>query len=218
MIDRTFFVYLHRRADSGEVFYVGKGTTKRGRPERAYERCGRSKWWQHVTDKHGVSVEIAAHFQTEDEAHVYERQLIAQYGRKNLVNLTDGGEGCCGIDPSPEARAKLSAAAKRPRSAAWVRSIRAARKGGGNGGVVKCGDKLPESWRLAISAGQRGPNNYMRGRTGAAHPNSRMVVDRTTGAIYASVQIAADVLGFKMKTLYNWLSGHRTNPTTLELA
>ena len=218
MIEREFFTYLHRRSDSGAVFYVGKGTAKRGRCERAYERSNRSKWWRNVAEKHGVTIEIVARFGNEEEAHSHERSLIAQYGRKNLVNLTDGGEGCCGINPSPEARAKLSAAAKRPRSAAWIKSIRTARKNGGNGGVVRRGDKLPESWRTAISIGQSGPNNYMRGKTGAAHPNSRKVRDRTTGTTYDSVQIAADALGHKMKTLYNWLSGHRQNPTSLEFA
>lgn len=63
-----------------------------------------------------------------------------------------------------------------------------------------------------------GTRNPMYGRTGAAHPNSRMVRDTDSGIVYESVQIAAVALGYKMKTLYNWLSGHRQNPTTLEFA
>ena len=42
--------------------------------------------------------------------------------------------------------------------------------------------------------------------------------DRESGATFDSVQIAAEKLGYKMKTLYNWLSGHRKNPTSLEFA
>ena len=75
----------------------------------------------------------------------------------------------------------------------------------------------PESRRMK-SITKVGALNPMYGKTGAAHPNSRKVRDRSTGAIYDSVQIAADELGHKMKTLYNWLSGHRPNPTTLEFA
>lgn len=63
-----------------------------------------------------------------------------------------------------------------------------------------------------------GALNPMYGKTGSAHPTSRKVRDRETGVVFDSVQIAADSLGFKMKTLYNWLSGHRQNPTTLEFA
>jgi hypothetical protein len=44
------------------------------------------------------------------------------------------------------------------------------------------------------------------------------VIDRATGTVYDSVQIAADARGVKMKTLYNWLSGHRSNCTALEFA
>lgn len=208
------YVYVHRRADDGNVFYVGKGSY----PERAYERSSRNKYWHRVAEKHGLVVEIVARFETDKLAQQCERDLIAFYGRKSLTNLTDGGDGCAGIDPSPEARQKLSEAAKRPRSPAWVASIRVSRKGGGNGGVVKKGDKLPDWWKERISKTKIGEMNPMYGKKGAAHHNSRKVVDRSTGAIYDSVQIAADALGFKMKTLYNWLSGHRKNPTSLELA
>lgn len=63
-----------------------------------------------------------------------------------------------------------------------------------------------------------GDKNPMFGKIGSDHPNSRKVIDRSTGVIYDSVQIASERLGFKMKTLYNWLSGHRRNPTSLEFA
>lgn len=213
------YVYVHRRADDGSVFYVGKGTIRgRSRIERAFDRSNRNLYWQRVVAKHGLLVEVVASFRDDAAAQDYERLLISEYGRKTLTNLTDGGDGCAGIIPSPEARAKLSEAAKRPRSAAWVASIQAARKGGGNGGVVKHGDKLPAEWRANIAVTKIGHLNPMYGKTGASNPNSRKVIDRNTGASYDSVQIAADALGHKMKTLYNWLSGHRKNPTTLEFA
>lgn len=208
------YVYVHRRATDGLVFYVGKGSS----PDRATDTASRNQYWQNIVAKHGRTVEVVAHFETDALAQQCERDMIAWYGRQSLANLTDGGDGCAGIVMSQEARCKLSAHAKKPRGEAWVKSIRAARKNGGNGGVVKHGDKLPEAWVKNLAAAKVGTKNPMHGKTGALHPNSRRVRDRDSGAVYDSVQIAADAHGFKMKTLYNWLSGHRPNPTTLELA
>lgn len=213
------YVYVHRKADTGQVFYVGKGTIKRGRRiERPYERTSRNQWWQRVVSKHGFLVELIASCLTDQESQRLERELIAFYGRKALVNMTDGGDGHAGIIVSEELRRKRSINSRGKRSPAWVEAIRIARKNGGNGGVVKHGDHLPQSWCDAIAKGQRGPNNYMRGRVGALHPNSRKVVDRHTGQTFDSVLLAAEHRGVKMKTLYNWLSGHRPNPTALEFA
>ena len=216
------YVYQHRRADDGRVFYVGKGTERPRHKQPVYERANehdsRNQYWQRSVAKHGVIVEIIASFMSDQDAQAFEREKIAEYGRQNLVNLTDGGDGCAGLIVSQEARQKLSVLAKRPRSEAWVRSIRIARKNGGNGGVVQRGDKLPESWKANLAASKIGEKNPMYGKTGADHPNSRKVRDTETGVLYDSVLIAANATGYKMKTLYNWLSGHRKNPTTLEFA
>lgn len=209
------YVYQHRRADDGNVFYVGKGSVNRGQCSRAHERLGRSKWWQRVAAKHGYIVEIVAFFRDEKDALDYERTAIAQHGRQNLVNLTDGGEGCVGLIPGKETRGKLSALAQRPRTDAWVKSMRASRKNGGNGGVVKNGDKLPEAWKANIAAAKIGQKNPMFGKQG---PRARTVLDVESGATYPSVEAAAKAIGMKMKTLYNRLSGHRPNSTTLRFA
>lgn len=213
------YVYVHRRADSGAVFYVGKGTVRQKLKEqvceRAFDLAGRNKHWHRIVAKHGLIVEVIASFRDDGEAMEHERRLIAEYGRATLANLTDGGDGCAGINPSPEARAKLSDAAKRPRSAAWVQSIRAARKNGGNGGVVKRGDKLPTSWKANLAAAKVGPKNPMYGKRG---PMARAVIDFATGDCYPTVEAAAAARGLKMKTLYNWLSGHRPNVTTMRFA
>jgi hypothetical protein len=182
------------------------------------DTSSRNTYWKRVVAKHGFTAEVVARFDSDALSQQLERELIAWFGRENLTNLTDGGEGCAGIVMSPETRKKLSYHASKPRGDAWVSSIRESRKNGGNGGVVKPGDKLPESWRNNIAAKKVGKLNPMYGKTGAAHPNSRKVKDNQSGDIYDSVKIAAEALGFKMKTLYNWLSGHRPNPTSLEFA
>jgi len=218
------YVYKHIRTDTGEVFYVGKGSFRKDRKasyERAYDNNhSRNFHWKHIVDKCGFKVEIFASCKTDKEAQRLEKELIAEIGRKDirkgpLVNFTDGGDGHCGIIASPELRRKRSLSSRGPRSKAWIAAIRKARKNGGNGGVVKKGDKLPASWRKNISEGQKGPNNYMLGRTGKDHPTTRRVIDVKTSKIFESVTEAAELCGYKMKTLYNWLSGHRKNPTNL---
>jgi hypothetical protein len=207
------YVYVHRRASDGRIFYVGKGS----HPDRAHSRDRRNTHWQAVAAKHGVVVEVVQHFETDALAQQCERDLIAWYGRAALVNMTDGGDGCAGLVPSAQARAKLSALASRPRTEAWVQSMRAARKGGGNGGVVKAGDKLPEEWKRSLAAAKVGERNPMHGRTGAAHPTSRRVVC-ASGAEYPSVTAAARALGLRMQTLHNMLTGFRPNSTTMRFA
>jgi hypothetical protein len=87
-----------------------------------------------------------------------------------------------------------------------------------DGGAGMPGVKDSIEVRLKKSITKIGILNPMHSKTGAEHPMSRKVRDSATGDVYDSVQIAADATGQKMKTLYNWLSGHRKNPTTLEFA
>lgn len=105
-----FYVYIHRKATTGEVFYVGKGKTR-----RAYDRFGRSNWWQRTVAKHGLVVEIAMSGLQEWYAFELETELIAYYGRADLkqgqlVNTTDGGEGSSGNLQSVETRKLRSVA------------------------------------------------------------------------------------------------------------
>jgi len=60
-----------------------------------------------------------------------------------------------------------------------------------------------------------GKLNPMYGKTGKDHPGTRRVMNVKTSKVYESVLEAATAYGFKMKTLYNWLSGHRKNTTDL---
>lgn len=207
-------VYVHRRADDGRIFYVGKGS----RDDRATYFKKRNPYWQAVAAKHGVVAEIVARFDTDALACECEQELIAWYGRDNLANLTDGGEGSVAVVMSEATKAKLSEAASRPRSDSWISSMRQARQGGGNGGVVKAGDTLPDQWVKNIAAAKVGDKNPMYGRRGLDHPNTRAVVLREYGYVFESIQSAADFFGMSMKSLYNMLSGHRKNKTNLEFA
>ncbi|MGL5077097.1 MAG: NUMOD3 domain-containing DNA-binding protein [Waterburya sp.] len=108
-VDRKFLVYLHRRADDGLVFYVGKGTL-----DRANDCYQRSDWWKRVVVKHDHFVEIIEDNLTEQEALEREVYWIAHYRSKDspLVNMTNGGEGSSGYKHTKEARDKISIASK----------------------------------------------------------------------------------------------------------
>lgn len=92
----VYYVYIHKKKDTDQIFYVGKG---HGR--RAWESIGRSYYWNNVVSKHGFVVEFLKEGLSELEAYALEKQAIKEYGRFQkggfLVNLTDGGEGRCGF-------------------------------------------------------------------------------------------------------------------------
>ena len=107
------YVYIHRRKTNGEIFYVGKG-----RSRRWGQSSDRNYRWKNIANKHGVFCDIVANSLTNEEACTLEKKLIALYGRLDcdtgtLANLTDGGEGVVGGRLSDETRAKLRAAQAR---------------------------------------------------------------------------------------------------------
>lgn len=100
----SFYVYLHRRATDGRVFYVGKGKGK-----RAYDRSSRNNYWLSTVAKHGYTVEYVVSDVQEWYAMEVERDQISYYGRDQLCNMTDGGDGAAGLAVSPETRAAKAA-------------------------------------------------------------------------------------------------------------
>lgn len=90
-----YYVYTHRRNDTGQVFYVGKG-----QGDRYKSRWGRNDWWNRVANKHGFTPQIVKWFGSELCAYSYEKALIS-YIRSmgyTLVNMSDGGEGGLGVE------------------------------------------------------------------------------------------------------------------------
>lgn len=94
-----FYTYLHRRNDTGAIFYVGKGSSN-----RAYSVSSRSKHWLAIYRKHGRTVEICANWNSEEEAHAHEILLIEALKSigEPLVNHTDGGDGVSGYRHSQQ--------------------------------------------------------------------------------------------------------------------
>lgn len=106
------YTYAHVRNDTGQVFYIGKGSGR-----RAWSRQGRSQYWHRVVDKHGYTVQMLAPWATETEALQHEILLIEcmrDLGMP-LCNATLGGEGANGLVHSIETKQRI-AQAQRGRS------------------------------------------------------------------------------------------------------
>lgn len=98
-----FYVYRHRKADTGRVFYVGKGSGR-----RAWSIHQRNKKWKSIASAHGVIVEILMCGLTEDAALNLERQWISIVGIDNLATFTLGGGGISGYEHTASTRERMS--------------------------------------------------------------------------------------------------------------
>lgn len=84
-------VYLHKRLNDNEVFYVGIGSNK-----RAYSSNSRNKHWKDVVSAHGFCTEITHENIIREEACSIEKYLIEFYkehSKCKMTNKTNGGDG-----------------------------------------------------------------------------------------------------------------------------
>jgi len=102
---KVFYVYQHLKADTGEIFYVGKGMGR-----RAFDKYHRSKYWKAIEAKYGVKVEFVKENISEAESLQLEIETIASYKKNgiNLINMTEGGDGTTGYTHTDEHRMKMS--------------------------------------------------------------------------------------------------------------
>jgi hypothetical protein len=98
-----FYVYVHKRLDNDQIFYVGKGSNRRYK-----EYHNRNQKWKNYTNKYKFTSEILYYFETEDEAYKREQALIStlQLLNYDLCNLCSGGLG--GTTHSIDTKNKIS--------------------------------------------------------------------------------------------------------------
>lgn len=183
------YVYLHRRLDTDEVFYIGIGKTK----NRHSSKYRRNKYWNNIVNKSGFESEIIYNDLTWESALNFEIFLIQLYGRKDLgtgvlCNMTDGGEGTLNRQHTDEAKLKISNANKGRKSS-------------------RKGSKISEDTR----------NKMINSKLGVANMKKRKVVINTeTGKTYKGVKDAhKDFPNISLATLYSYLNGNKKNLTPL---
>lgn len=163
MATAGFYVYEHRRLDTGAVFYVGKGSGRRARCDR-----GRNRYWRNVARKAGWTPLIA--FRTEDEelAFLAEQELIRRHRLLGspLVNQTEGGEGMAGFKFPAEAlerRAEAQRGQKRPTVAAKLRGRKRSPEHCRHIAEAKRGTSLSPETRARMSESRKGKPTWSKG-------------------------------------------------------
>jgi hypothetical protein len=82
------YVYIHKRKDTGEVFYIGKGTGN-----RAWSTKRRNSYWWTVVNVTSYDIVILENDLTDEQAYKKEAEMILDYGLHNLTNIQPGGYG-----------------------------------------------------------------------------------------------------------------------------
>ena len=130
MGEKIFYVYAHKKIDTGEIFYIGKG--KLG---RCYSSSGRNKHWVNTVNKHGgYTVSFVKTCMSEAEAFDIEIKAIYFYRSigLNLCNKSSGGEGNHGVVHTDETKMKFRMAKlgkkQKPEHAKKSASIRVGQK------------------------------------------------------------------------------------------
>lgn len=208
--DDRFYVYEHIRQDTGAVFYVGKGTSR-----RFVKAVNRNKHWQNIAEKCGrVLVRKLVDGVDEELAFLTEIETIAKYRTLGitLANYTDGGDGSSGFKHSVETRELMSKSRKGANNANHGNKLTDAVKT-----LISCkmreimlgennpmyGKRRPEDVRRKISDGLKGKpiseaTRQIKSDLMKKHPQTlarmKPVICLTTGVVYESISAAAKEL------------------------
>lgn len=199
-------VYIHKRKDNNQIFYVGIGSRK----YRA-NRKDRSQFWKNISSKYGYNIEIIHENLTRKEAIRIEKELIKKYGRLDLktgilCNMTDGGEGKNWNQKRIDEQSKRFSGKNHPHYG--KRGIEA----------PAFGMKHTEESKLLISknSGRRGTTHTKRQKQAILKASCKKVIDNNTGIIYNSLKDASKQLNINYSTLRGYMNGTRKNKTQLE--
>lgn len=100
-MEKKYYIYIHKRNDTGDIFYVGFGTKYGKKYSRSKELSKRHRnflWWKIYNGcNRDISIEIVFESDIKKDAIQEEIRLISVYGRMIdgtgiLTNLSDGGE------------------------------------------------------------------------------------------------------------------------------
>lgn len=109
MSTQSYYVYIHKKKTTGEIFYVGKGSGNRYR----YANSRNSKWKAIVKKSGFIPVIICDNIRKEYDAFKIEAHYVKLLCTERLANCSPGGGG--GVPPhkKEQVRRKLSEHMKR---------------------------------------------------------------------------------------------------------
>ena len=193
----NYYVYIHRRKDNNEVFYVG--ISKQIKYLRVNTKHGRNPIWNNIVKKYGFYGEVLHNNLSKENACLIEMSLIKSYGRLNiktgiLANLTAGGDGSVDCPKSEETKNKMK--------------------------LSKLGKKHTEETKQKMSIARIGKikseASKEKTKKSMLGKNKKKVVDENTGVIYDSVSEAALFLNIPHPTLSRYLTGVLKNKTPMK--
>lgn len=208
-LDLKSYVYLHRRLDTNEVFYVGIGNKINFK--RAFTKHNRNLHWERIVKKVGYVGDVIYKDISWEQACKYEINLIAMYGRKDLklgtlVNLTNGGEGTLGRKCSEETKLKIG-----NKNRNKIKSIEARQKLS----LSTKGKIVSEETRIKMSLSGKGKKMSKESVEKRRLSVNYVILNTETGIFYSGVKEAAFSLEVKPRTLNAWLSGQNKNKSNL---
>lgn len=204
-------VYIHKRGDNNEIFYVGIGN-----PSRPYRKSSRTQYWHNIVNKAGYSIEILAYNLTKELACVIEKSLIKEYGRRDLntghlVNMTEGGDITI---ISQKTKDKISKTLMGHKVSNETKNLMSKNYKYHNSML---GYKHSEEFKEKKRQQSKGNKNIL----GKKHSDitkaklGKEVIDTVTNIVYPTAKIAALNLNLNYKNLSRYLSGSRKNKTNL---
>jgi hypothetical protein len=202
---KNFYVYIHRKATNGEVFYVGKGVG-----DRSSSRNNRNVHWQRIVAKHGYTIELVLDGLQEWYALELEKDLISLHGRTSdstgiLVNMTDGGDGISGYAHTDHARTQISKKNKgRVRSEEFCKNLSVFKKGNTN----MLGKKLSTEARQKIVESNKIRRVSDETKLKMSKSKSKQVI-RSDGVMYPSTVSASRMTGVPQSSISRCCSGKK---------
>lgn len=229
-------VYLHRRNDNNSIFYVGMGNSS-----RVKDKGHRNDYWNNIVNKFGYYTDVVAKDLSVDDAYELEMFLISELGRKdlkkgNLVNMTDGGDGCNNWNDDrtknmiEKNRDNMKSVSQYNSKGEFIKSYRSISEASKQSDIarqsirdcvnLKLNTAGGFAWVLSNVKYNHNPNRWDNGSNamkGGKNPNAKIVLNEETGIFYESVSTAFESQSkYKMSAFRAQISGQNKNITNFK--